>query len=335
MHLDNQTPFDAQTTLAFDPDGREMVVALCKASFTIPADPDLPCTLSDQQIPLQKADALSDGPALCPVLETDFVPFKPFCDIIVCGPAQVPGGRPVPAMAVDVQLGPWSKAFHVIGPRVWQKRYAGFDMSEPQPFVVQPIGYEQAWGGAEAHPTRDGHFATIETNPAGVGYHPYATDITGKPLPNTQEAGRAVDRVTGAFVPMAFGPIGRVWMPRRQYAGTYDEAWLNHRMPFPPRDLDARFFQSAPPDQQIIYPKGAEPFRLRGFSADGDIAGKLPGVKITFRYVRKSGRITQKVGHLDTVVFLPAERQLTLVWRANLITDRDIFDLQSVLVMAE
>lgn len=335
MHIENLTPFDAQFTLAFDPEGREMVVILCKATYDIPADPDLPCTKSAKQVPLQMADALSDGPTLCPVLETDFVPFKPFCDIVVIGPAQAPGGRPVSALAVDVQVGSWAKSFHVIGPRVWQKRYAGFEISEPQLFVDQPIGYEQAWGGAEPHPTREGHFATVETNPSGVGYHPYSTDITGKPLPNTQEVGRAVDRVTGSFVPMALGPIGRVWLPRRQYAGTYDDTWQNHRMPFPPRDLDARFFQSAPPDQQIIYPKGGEAFRLRGLLSDGDLAGQLPAKKVAFRFVRKSGRMTQKVGQLDTLVFMPAERKLTMVWRANLIPDRDIFDLKEVLVMAE
>jgi hypothetical protein len=335
MHIENLTPFDAQSSLSFDPDGREMVVMLCKATYDIPPTPEAPCTVASLQMPLQKADLLSDGPSLCPVLETDFVPIKPFCDIVVLGPAQAAGGRPVSALAVNVQVGGWSKGFHVIGPRVWQKRYAGFEISEPQAFVTLPIGYEQAWGGSEVHPTREGHFATIETNPAGVGYHPYATDITGKPLPNTQEVGRAVDRVTGPFIPMALGPIGRAWLPRRTYTGTYDEAWQNHRMPFPPRDLDSRYFQSTAPDQQIVYPKGGEAFRLSGLSAEGDIAGQLPAVRVAFRFVRKSGRMTQKVGQLDTLVFMPAERKLTMVWRANLIPDRDIFDLSEVLVMAE
>lgn len=341
MHIENLTPFVAQSTIAFDPDGREMVVILCKASFDIPPTQSggqvtpAPCTPSAQQIPLQMADALSDGPALAPILETDFVPFKPFCDVIVLGAAHALAGQPVKAVTVEAQLGTWAKSFHVLGPRVWQKRYGGFDVSEPQPFVTQPISYEQAWGGGEAHPTRDGHFSTVETNPAGVGYHPYTVDIAGKPLPNTQELGRHVDTVTGAYVPMALGPIGRVWMPRRQYAGTFDETWKNTRMPFPPKDLDARFFQSAPPDQQIIYPKGGEPFRLRGLSPDGDLTGLLPQMRLAFRFVRKSGRMTQKVGNLDTVVFLPSERKLTLVWRANLIPDTDMFDLKEILVMAE
>lgn len=335
MHIENLTPFEAQSTLSFDSAGREMVVAVCKASFDIPLAPDAPCTLSARQTPLQMADELSSGPALAPILETDFVPFKPFCDVLVLGPAQAPQGRPVQAMAVDVQLGSWHKAFHVIGPRVWQKRYAGFGVSDPQAFVTQPISYEQAWGGLEAHPTHEGYFATVETNPAGVGYHPYSTDITGKPLPNTQQPGRDIDAVTGAFVPMAFGPIGRVWLPRRQYAGTYDLAWQNNRMPFPPLDLDARYFQSTAPDQQIGYPKGGEAFALRGLAAEGDIMGHLPAQRVAFRYARKSGRMTQKVGNLDTVVFMPATRQLTLTWRASLTMERDLFDLQEIVVMAE
>jgi hypothetical protein len=335
MYLENLTPFEAQTTLAFDPVGREMVVAVCKASFDIPTEADAPCTPSAKQVPLQMADELSDGPGMAPILETDFAPFKPFCDIVVIGPACAPGGRAVQALAVEAQLGSWAKAFHVIGPRFWQKRYAGFEVSEAQSFVTQPIGYEQAWGGSDPHPTHEGHFATIETNPVGVGYYRYAPDVSGKPLPNTQQLGRIVDAVTGDFIPMAFGPIGRVWLPRRQYAGTYDEAWKSNRMPFPPLDLDARYHQSTAPDQQIIYPKGGETFRLRGLSAEGDITGRLPERRMAFRFVRKSGRITQKVGNLDTVVFMPATRQLTLTWRAHLVPDRDLFDLKEIVVISE
>jgi hypothetical protein len=335
MHLENLTPFDAQATLAFDTAGREMVVAVCKASFDFPAIPDAECPVSEQQVPLQMADELSTGPAMAPIVETDFVPFKPFCDIVVVGPAQAPGGRPVQALAVDVQLGSWGKAFHVIGPRVWQKRYASFAASDPLSFVTQAIGYEQAWGGSDPHPTREGHFATIETNPAGVGYYRYTPDVSGKPLPNTQQIGRNVDAVTGDYVPMALGPIGRAWMPRRLYAGTYDEAWKNNRMPFPPLDLDARYFQSTAPDQQIAYPKGGEPFRLRGLAAEGEFVGQLPNRRLAFRYVRKSGRITQKVGNLDTVVFMPAARKLTLTWRAHLVLERDLFDLKEIVVMSE
>jgi hypothetical protein len=39
---------------------------------------------------------------------------------------------------------------------------------------------------------------------------------------------------------------------RQQYAGTYDEAWKQHRHPQLPKDFDYRFYQTAHP--KLIYP---------------------------------------------------------------------------------
>ena len=33
------------------------------------------------------------------------------------------------------------------------------------------------------------------------------------------------------------------WLPRRAWAGTYDDAWRISRAPYLPADFDARFFQ--------------------------------------------------------------------------------------------
>ena len=68
--------------------------------ITIPTDPDAPCTLSADQVPLQMADELTDDAALTPILETDFSPFKPQCDVVVLGPAHAPDGKPVKLLFV-------------------------------------------------------------------------------------------------------------------------------------------------------------------------------------------------------------------------------------------
>ncbi|QIO08920.1 DUF2169 family type VI secretion system accessory protein [Acinetobacter lanii] len=53
------------------------------------------------------------------------------------------------------------------------------------------------------------------------------------------------------FIPAGFGFIGRSWLPRIAYAGTYDQKWLDEQHPYPPFDMDYRYWNGAPEDQQI------------------------------------------------------------------------------------
>lgn len=53
------------------------------------------------------------------------------------------------------------------------------------------------------------------------------------------------------FTPAGFGFIGRSWLPRISYAGTYDQKWLDEQHPYPPFDMDYRYWNGAPEDQQI------------------------------------------------------------------------------------
>ncbi|WP_420859617.1 DUF2169 family type VI secretion system accessory protein [Marivivens marinus] len=335
MHIENLTSFPCQFTLAFDSAGREMVVVVTKGTYTLPEAPGDACTLSPAQRPLHLADEIADGLGSAILSETDFAPTKPFCDVMVSGPACTPGGEEVKRLLVAAQLGKMKKSFHVLGPRAWQGRMLGVEPSEPKPFSVQEISYQQAWGGGEQHPRKEDIWDTVDTNPAGVGYYPYSSRTEGKPLPNTEEVGKPVLEPVGTYVPMAFGPIGRAWLPRRTFAGTYDKVWQDTRMPFPPTDLDPRYFQSTPPDQQIRYPTHGEAFSLVGLSPRGPIHGVLPAPKVTMRFERKTGRMTQRIAQPDTVVFYPSDHQLTITWRTHLKPDRDIFDLSQVVVEAQ
>lgn len=53
------------------------------------------------------------------------------------------------------------------------------------------------------------------------------------------------------FTPAGFGFVGRSWLPRISYAGTYDQKWLDEQHPYPPFDMDYRYWNGAPEDQQI------------------------------------------------------------------------------------
>ena len=68
---------------------------------------------------------------------------------------------------------------------------------------------------------------------------------------------------------MSFGPMGRGWPGRIEYGGTYDQNWIDNIFPFLPPDFDDRYFQMAPPDQQIDLPKR----RRRGAAGQPDAGG--------------------------------------------------------------
>lgn len=53
------------------------------------------------------------------------------------------------------------------------------------------------------------------------------------------------------FTPAGFGFVGRSWLPRISYAGTYDQKWLEEQHPYPAFDMDYQYWNGAPEDQQI------------------------------------------------------------------------------------
>ncbi|MGP3698886.1 DUF2169 family type VI secretion system accessory protein [Rhodobacter sp. NSM] len=331
MRLDNVTPWPATFTMAFDLDGHEQVVLVTKASFALPEGTG-PCTAA-QPVPLIESDVFGPDPASdAPVLEYDFAPRKPFCDVMVHGHAFAPEGRPVTELPVGIRLGSWSKKLTAHGPRIWLRSAPGWRVSDPRPFVSLPIGYDHAYGGTDPEPSDPSRAAVFEENPAGIGFYPLRSDREGAPLPHTAEFGGDAVDPGGRARPMALGPVGRNWLPRRRHAGTYDESYFETRTPFLPRDFDDRYFQAAAEDQQIPYPLGGEAVELVNLSPCGRISTTLPRMQIVATFERRSGRLTQRVANLDTVVFLPEEGLVTLTFRTRITAERDIFEFARVLV---
>ena len=335
MLLQNTTKFDVNFTSGLDRDGREMVVVASKATYDFPEHSGDTAMLSETQEPLFYADEFGPDPAFdAPIFENDFAPFKQKCDVLCHGPALAPGGKPVTQMNVGIRVGNWSKSMTVHGPRIWLRNGAGHQQSERRSFVRQDISYDVAFGGSDPDLDTPDHFATFEPNPAGVGYYPNRVDRHGAPLPVTAELGKIVDDVSGPHRPMAFGPLGRTWLPRRGFTGTYDEAWLADRIPLVPDDFDDRYYQAAPPDQQIPFPTGEFPVEVAGLTPEGRFSLLLPSEKLVVTFQRKGGPISQKIANLDTVLLLPERRKICLTWRTRLILDRDIFDIAEVIVRA-
>jgi hypothetical protein len=334
MELINATRLAAAFTLGREPDGREALVVVIKGTFSIPPPGGDP-RLRDEQLPLVMADTFTGEPGFSsPLLEMDFAPRKKACDVLLLGSAHAPGGRPVTRVEVELRAGPLRKRAAVVGDRAWRAGPTGTRASAPELFVRMPISYDVAFGGADREPVDPSQHDAYASNPVGRGFrkHLKAAWVEGRPLPNTEEPGEAVTSPTGRYRPMAFGPVGRGWAGRREFAGTYDQAWLENVFPFLPVDFDERYFQAAPPDQQI--PIGDAPCEvsLVNLTPDGLRQFVLPSFAAPVHVFPKRGPREELAGRLDTVVLEPEHERFTMTWRASRPLRNSLFDIAQVVV---
>lgn len=333
MDFVNQTPYESIFTVGYGKDGRERVIVVTKATFALPEGDAQEVEAAPEQRPLVEADEFEGDPGTSsPILETDFAHFKQRCDIFVRGSAHA-GGRS--AVAVGLRLGEWHKGFNVVGDRRWQQSGLSLgdaSMSQPLPFDSMPITYGRAWGGTEAKLDEPSHVTYHPKNPAGVGYHPHALRIDGMPLPNTQHSAEQVTSPRGSYTPVSLGPIGRNWLPRRSYVGTYDDAWLQTRVPYLPDDFDERYYQGAPTDQQVDYPRGGESVVLLGMTKNGRCRFNLPKLSIPVVFVPHKQAAVAVQSNLDTILFEPDLGVVSMTTRAVYEARRDLFELRELVV---
>lgn len=321
--------------MATDKSGRELLVVVAKGTYGIPDNPDREPLLHDEQVPLVTSDVFTGEPGFsAPLYEIDFAPRKPRCDVLLHGSCYAPNGRPAPYVAVGLKVGSLTKVFKVVGPRVYESGLLRCKPSEPLPFAVMPITYNNAYGGVDQANEDATQKQWYPFNHAGIGYYPKkgAGELDGKPLPNTEELDDPISQPDGRYRPMAFGPVGRAWQQRIRWAGTYDQAWLNVKAPFLPDDFDDRYFQSAPEDQQIDFPRGGEQVVMSNLTSRGRTAFRLPDLVLPVHLWRKDGSRHDGKPVVDTITFEPDLDRFTLVWRTSFPLRRNVFEVQQVTV---
>jgi hypothetical protein len=335
MELINSTRMVAGYTMGMEPSGRELLVVVIKGTFRIPTEADAPLRLHEEQVPLVMSDVFYGEPGLsAPKYEVDFAPRKQRCDVLLNASAHAPEGRATSRLEVAVRVGNWSKAFAVVGDRVWEATGVGIGASSPVPFTTMPITYDRAFGGVDAFHEDPAKHAAFVPNPAGRGFHSQLVKewINGAPLPNTEESDRPVNWVDGKFSPMSFGPIGRQWESRARYAGTYDQEWLDNVFPFLPADFDERYYQAAPEDQQLPVPLGEQRVTLINLTGDSERTFVLPHLQAPVHVFPKSGGREEFTAPVDTVVMEPDEERVTMTWRVTRPLNRNIFEIGQVLI---
>jgi hypothetical protein len=336
MNLVNATKLVAGYTMATDKTGREWLVVAAKGTYGIPDHPDREPPLLEEQVPLVMTDVFTGEPGFsAPLHEIDYAPRKPRCDVLLNGSAYAPGGRPVERVTVSLRVGSLHKAFDVVGNRHWMRGVVLVSASDPEPFTIMPILYDNAFGGVDRSQKDPAKHRWYPTNHAGVGYHEYqdVEFIDGKPLPNTEETGRRVKDPRGKYRPMAFGPVGRSWQPRIKWAGTYDEKWLDEKFPFLPDDFDERYYQCAAEDQQTDYLKGGELVELTNLTPEGRTTFRLPKqLEVTVLFFLRTGEMIEAAANLDTLLLESDRRRFMLAWRTAHPVRRTIREIQQIVV---
>jgi uncharacterized protein YjbI with pentapeptide repeats len=245
-------------------------------------------------------------------------------EALLFGSCHAPGGKPLTASSVRMQLGPIDKRLAVIGDRYWQDSAWKTPTTDPEPFTEMPLGWERAFGGPE-----------YAKNPLGRGI---AEDGGKVALPNVEPARGMLTARSERPEPAGFGPLDLGWPQRIQLAGTYDAAWLEKGFPGYARDTDPAFFSMAPVDQRIAgFFVGNETYTLENVHPSRPkITGVLPGVAAR-TFLRGRGKDFAEVKtRLETVVFLPGLEMGILVFRGTAdIEEDDAADITHVFAACE
>jgi hypothetical protein len=316
----NETPFGVRTLSSLDREGRDVLLIVVAAQFTLPEPGDevdrLYLSPTQPEPPL--ADDHYGEPGQSSIRREGQSPYiKPATDVYVCGEARAPQDRPVTEMPVSVRVGSCGVDLRVSGDRTWQRAVTlGVTPTSAAPFLKMPLVWERAYGGVAASST-ELRPAFEPRNPIGCGFEVAPDTAIGKPVPNIEDPRRPLRSVSDRPRPVGVGPIARHWQPRASYAGTYDEAWRRNRAPLWPTDFDERFFCGAPEYLQAVpHLTGGESVALQGLHPSGTIRFKLPALRLASRS-RFTGRSVEALPTLDGVLIDTIEGRLTMYYRAT------------------
>lgn len=327
LQVVNHSPFTAALSVFPDPAGVETAYAVVKATFLLGAQgPEV----APAQLPLLAADVHWGAPVSTSLrAAAEFSLLRTTTDILLTGRAIAPTADTRVA-EVSLRVGPVQRRLRVFGNRHWQHTSAGWRISAPAVWQRMPLRWELAYGGVA--PAADNQPPEYEArNPVGVGFIAHqAQPLDGQALPNLEDPEHLIQTPQDRPDPAAFAPVAPTWQPRRQYAGTYDEAWTRTRAPYLPQDFDPRFFQVAPPALQArTWLQGGEPVQLQGVTAGGPIEFELPGcgLEIDFRF---RGATVPRPPQLELVLFEPDAGRFQMLWRAALPVDKHLLKLESL-----
>jgi hypothetical protein len=314
--LKQGTSATVQAVPHFDMDGSLVAIVLVKERF-VASRHGVVSRAGGAEIHIADEPWDPDAPETSSIkYPSDLCLRKPSTDVVVVGSAMAPYRQPVRELDVRVRVGPVQKSLRVTGPRAWYRAAVGrMKLTEPQPFESIALKWEHAWGGADYESDPE-HPIEEPRNPNGCGLAREPEELDGKQGPSVEDPEDRIETHRSRPKPAGVGAIGRHWEPRRRYAGTYDEAWMEERMPLLPLDFDERFNQAAAPEMITPQPlRGGERVEVNGMHEEGPFAFELPSVRF-FVGLQTHDAMKEHPPQLDTVLVEPNTRAVELTWRS-------------------
>lgn len=253
--------------------------------------------------------------------------------------------------------------------RDWRTLWRGWRLTEPEAASTVPMTWAQAFGGRSVvrNPEHPHHPDAPEyllnevcfSNPLGCGWldqRHFRTAVRGgTALPDALPAPQieSVDAPTQCLLfcrhpggeptaaqmaetargygatPAGLGVVGRAWAPRVALAGTYDDAWLQQRWPYLPKDFDFGYWNGAPADQQIPYPSPDARIDLWNLTPsastpDGRLSVALPGHRPFVLLRFENGYMLPFRMVLDTLIVDTAQMMLVCTYRIRIPADAPV-----------
>ncbi|MFT5502968.1 MAG: hypothetical protein ACI8XC_000673, partial [Gammaproteobacteria bacterium] len=257
---------------------------------------------------------------------------KPYGEFLVHGSCYAADGVPVSASRVSISLGQSTKQLYVFGDRHWIKAMGvGWGLSDPEPFTEMSINYSNAFGGKD-----------YTVNPLGKGIDEIE-DIDGPKIfvPNVEFEDELIGSPKDRPRPASLNRTDLMSESRLNYGGTYDQHYIENKMPGFPDDFDYRFFNDAAEDQWIGgYFDNDEPFEIRNMHPERSvIKGRLPGVigRVFIEHeVAGLLHFSEIPTQLDTVWFFPAADIAVMIHRGTIeVSEDDATDVKKILIANE
>ncbi len=329
LQVKNESPFEPAIALFPDENGIDTLYVVVKATFHLGDRLEI----AEEQVPPVLADEYWGEPGQSSLkYASDLHLCKPASDVVLVGQAWAPEGKQVGQLDMGIAVGERRKLVRVFGERVWRNK--GAAISPPEPFESMPLVYERAYGGVYETEANGETLLGEGRNPVGLGFRGKrkAEEANGLPLPNIEDPRNPIQKWGDEPAPQGFGFVAPYWMPRRDYAGTYDEAWQKTRAPYLPEDFDSRFFNAAHPDLIFDgYLKGGEPIQVVGASPKGRLRFRLPVCRLDLK-VRVAGNTEELPVNLETVLIEPDAERLCLTWRGAVPCDKKALKVEEVAV---
>ena len=245
---------------------------------------------------------------------------KASAEYLLAGTAYAPDEN-TKKMQVCVGINDYEKELTIYGSRSWRRNIIGQSrMTSAGNFQQLPLSYEFAYGGTKA-----------KNNPIGTGF------TFGSAVHQIEMVEQPVKHPGQKVAPAGFMPLPEDSPQRTKFHGSYSNKWFDQYFPALPADMDLRFFNVAPEDQQFIqFFSGDEHYLLTGLAKENkQFSGYLPKIKAR-SFVTIDTQFQEVPMQLDTLWFLPDANLGAVIYRGIIsIDNHDAKNVSQVMLAYE